>query len=87
MLVENGYSVSTHAYLVYYYPREVGEHGAVQFEVRAVKIQTDIERVRKMFREVVDLLRGEMPREHAGGANGGAGCEFGVWHKLAMEFN
>lgn len=87
MLSENGYRVTNHAYLIYYYPKEVKENGAVYFEVKPVKIETDKERIRKMFEDAVDLLNGELPKEHASGANGGASCEFGLWHKLAMEFD
>lgn len=87
LLSENGYRVGDHAYLVYYYPKEVKENGVVDFEVKPVKIDTDIERIRKMFEGAVDLLMGDLPPEHSGGANGSASCEFGFWHKLAMEFD
>jgi len=87
MLAENGYRVGSHAYLVYYYPKEVKENGLVDFEVKPVKIQTDIERIKKMFGEAVDLLGSDLPKEHSGGANGGASCEFGLWHRLATEFD
>lgn len=87
MLFHNGYKIGDHAYLVYYYPKEVKENGVVNFEVKPVKIQTNIERVRKTFRDAVDLLNGDLPRVHAGGTNGSASCEFGIWHKLAREFD
>jgi CRISPR/Cas system-associated exonuclease Cas4 (RecB family) len=87
LLSENGKRVGDYAYLVYYYPKEVKERGEVQFEVKPVKIQTDTERIRKMFRDAVDLLRGELPKEHGIYANGSATCEFGLWHNLAMEFD
>lgn len=87
MLSENGYKVGEYAYLVYYYPREVKENGVVDFEVKPVKIQTDIERIRKMFENAVDLLKGELPAEHSRGANGSAFCEFGVWKRMALEFD
>lgn len=87
MLAENGYEVGDHAYLVYYYPKVVKENGAVDFEVKPVKIGTNTERIRKMFRGAVDVLSGDLPRSHSGGANGSALCEFGTWYKLAMEFD
>ena len=72
---------------MYYYPKEVKEHGLVEFEVQPVKIATDKERIRTMFEQAVGLLKGPLPKEHAGGSEGRAGCEFGLWHKLAMEFD
>lgn len=87
LLSENGYKVGDHAYLVYYYPKAVKENGVVDFEVKPVKINTAIERIRKMFEGAVDLLNGDLPAEHSCGTNGYAGCEFGLWHKLAMEFD
>ncbi len=87
LLAENGYRTGDHAYLVYYYPNEVKEGGVVEFEVKPVRIETNIERIKKMFQDAVDLLNGDLPQEHAKGANGGASCEFGLWHKLAMEFD
>lgn len=87
LLAENGYKVFDYAYLIYYYPKEVKENGVVEFEVKPVKIQTDTERICKMFEEAVDLLKGELPAEHSSGSNGSASCEFGFWHKLAMEFD
>lgn len=80
MLAENAYKVLDYAYLVYYYPKEVKENGIVAFEVKPVKINTDIERARKIFTEAVDLLKGKLPKEHST-------CEFGIWYKLAMEFD
>lgn len=80
MLAENGYKVSNYAYLVYYFPKEVGENGVVKFEVKPVKVNTDIDRARKVFQDAVDLLNGKLPKEHSM-------CEFGLWHKLAMEFD
>lgn len=87
LLHENGHKVGDHAYLVYYYPKGVKENGVVEFEVKPVKIQIDIERIRKMFVKAVDLLKGELPPHHSNGANGSASCEFGLWHKVAMEFD
>lgn len=79
---ENGYKVGDHGYLVYYYPKVVRENGAVDFEVKSVKINIDTERIRKMFQDAVDLLNGDLPKAHSGGANGSASCEFGIWYKL-----
>jgi hypothetical protein len=87
MLSENGYKSGDCAYLVYYYPREVKENGTVDFEVKPVKINTDIERIRKMFEGAVDLLNSDVPAGHSSGSNGSFSCEFGLWHKLATEFD
>lgn len=82
LLSENGYPVTDHAYLLYYYPREVKENGMVAFHTKPVKIATDIERARTLFQDAVDILKSAMPKEHTAGA-----CEFGVWYRLAREFD
>ncbi len=87
LLSENGYKAGTFAYLVYYFPKEVREQGIVAFEVQPVKIGINLERMRAMFREAVALLQGPLPKEHKGGANGEAQCEFGLWHKLVKELD
>jgi hypothetical protein len=87
LLSENGYPTADFAYLVYYYPKEVKENGQVDFAVSPIKIEIDIERIRKMFQDAVLLLKGAIPKSHGWGVNGEARCEFGLWHKLAMEFD
>ena len=60
------------AYLLYYSPKSVGANGAVQFELQALKIPTDVERARATFRKAVALLKGQVP-------SAGSQCEHCNW--------
>jgi PD-(D/E)XK nuclease superfamily len=72
LLAENGYKTESFAYLVYYFPKEVKEAGQVFFEVKPVKIGTDLVRAKQRFEQAVDLLNGPMPEKHSN-------CEYCSW--------
>ena len=61
LLDVNRYPSAGFAYLLYYSPKSVGPSGAVQFELQALKIPTDVERARATFRKAVALLKGQEP--------------------------
>jgi CRISPR/Cas system-associated exonuclease Cas4 (RecB family) len=61
LLSNAGYKVKNHAYLVYYYPEEVKESGAVKFNIQPVKVETDTERVKALFNEAIKTLKSSMP--------------------------
>lgn len=82
LLNENGFEAASFAYLVYYYPKEVHEGGLVQFHVDPVRVEVSTDRARKLFEGAVELLRGDMPKEHKLGA-----CEYAKWHELVAEFD
>jgi len=65
MLSENQYETKDHAYLVYYYPEEVRSDGVVIFNIKPVKVGTDINRARNLFEDAVEALRGPMPEHHS----------------------
>jgi len=47
------------AYLLYYWPEEVREDGIVKFHVEPIKIETNIESAKKVFRDaIVSLING-----------------------------
>ncbi len=74
LLSANGYKIKDFAYLVYYYPKEVRRGGLIEFDIKIVKIETDIERTRKIFSSAVELLRGPMPSD-------AGSCEHCLWLK------
>ena len=72
LLAKNGYTPKDYAYLVYYYPKEVGRDGVVKFAVEPVMVSTSVERALKTFHDAVKLLRGPMPKHHSN-------CEYCSW--------
>ena len=61
LLEENGLPTTGQGYLLYYSPQSAGENGQVAFLNQAIKVPTDIERARKLFRTAVSLIKGPMP--------------------------
>lgn len=72
LLNENGYKTKDFAYLVYYYPKEVKKNGIVEFNIKPVKVATDLNRAKKTFEDAVDLLKEPMPKKHSD-------CEYCSW--------
>lgn len=72
LLSENGYKTKDFAYLIYYYPEEVKEDGIVKFNIKPVKVNTDLERAKKTFEDAVGLLRGPIPKQHSD-------CDYCSW--------
>jgi hypothetical protein len=62
MLESSGYPTAGFAYLVYYWPLEVREGGAVRFKVEPVRVATNLEAARTLFRAAVMLLASGMPK-------------------------
>lgn len=71
---KNGYKTANYAYLVYYFPREIAENGQVSFEIEPKKLETDIGRAEKLFKDAVACLKGPEPKRHSDSA-----CEFCNW--------
>jgi len=72
LLEENNYPVGEFGYLIYYYPKEVKERGAIIFDVEPVKLKIDTERARKTLSDAVKLLHGSIPPYHSE-------CEYCIW--------
>jgi CRISPR/Cas system-associated exonuclease Cas4 (RecB family) len=72
LLNVNGYQVKNFAYLVYYFPEEVGKNGMVKFNIQPVKVATDLKRAKDIFEAAVKLLRGPIPKRHSD-------CEYCSW--------
>jgi PD-(D/E)XK nuclease superfamily len=61
LLQANGFRTTGHGFLLFYSPRIVDENGHVVFGHQAIKIPTDTERARGVFRRAVNLLKGPEP--------------------------
>ena len=72
LLEENRLATAGYGYLLYYSPKSAAENGAVLFELQAIKIPTDKERARAIFRRAVSLLKG--PEPSCAGE-----CEYCTW--------
>jgi len=61
ILESSGFDTAGIAYLVYYWPAEVGANGMVRFNVRPIEIKTDISAAKRLFEEAVNLLSLDIP--------------------------
>lgn len=61
ILESKGYKTKGVAYLLYYWPLEAGENGMVKFHVEPIKIETNIESVKKILKHAVALLSSDIP--------------------------
>lgn len=75
----SGYKTHGLAYLVYYKPEAVIEHGVVKFGITVKKMETDIERAKKLFISAIKLIQGPAPRRHSE-------CEFCSWGNDYLNF-
>jgi hypothetical protein len=66
MLEASGYKTKGLAYLLYYWPIEVQENGMVKFHVEPIKIETNIESAKKIFKDAVILLSSELQKASVG---------------------
>lgn len=69
---KNGYKHPGFAYLIFFMPEEVKEHGIVKFKIEVKKVRVDSSRALKTFNEAVQLLSGKRPAKHSE-------CEFCAW--------
>jgi len=72
LLRKNGFETEDYAYLLFYHPKEVEEDGDVAFHIDLVKIEVSVENAERIFKEAIEILKGEMP-------DCGKGCEFCEW--------
>lgn len=63
ILRENGYETADYGLILYFYPEGFEEDGGFVFETEVREIEVDIEGAKKMVRDAVEVLKGEMP-EH-----------------------
>ena len=79
LLSTNDCKTRNFAYLVYYYPTEVRENGLVKFDIKPVKVETNLERAKKTFCDAVELLKGPMPERNNN-------CEYCCWISNRLGF-
>lgn len=62
MLEANGMPTAGYGFLLYYSPKTVADQGQVFFEVQPIRIPTDIERAKELFRRALVALTGAAPK-------------------------
>mgnify|MGYP000954077296 CR=1 FL=1 len=72
MLEANGLKTIGYGFLLYYSPKTVGEKGNVQFEIQPIRIETDIDRAKQIFRQAVSILSEAAPKA-------APACEYCTW--------
>lgn len=72
LLEANGFKTLGHGFLLYYSPREVGEHGNVAFEIQPIRIETNTERAKELFRKSAAIVEEPAPKASAN-------CEYCGW--------
>ncbi len=65
ILDASGFKTKGLAYLLYYWPLEVFEEGRMRFKVEPIRIETNINSAKKIFRDAVACVKGEMPQASA----------------------
>ncbi len=61
LLEGNGHKTKRLAYLLYYHPLEVREHGLIQFEISVQEVPTDPAAAESLVKDAVALLNGPAP--------------------------
>lgn len=72
MLEGNGLKTAGYGFLLYYSPKEVGEHGRVSFEIQPIRIGTDTARAKDLFHRALSILTEPAPKASAK-------CEYCGW--------
>lgn len=80
LLEKNGYKTKNYAYLVYYFPDSVTEKHLVKFNTEVVRVETDPDRVYKIFSDAVKVLKGPIPEKHTE-------CGFCAWHGNLLDYD
>jgi len=77
LLDANGYKTAGFSFLLYYSPGRCQEKGNVKFDVKPIRLETDIHRARKLFRDALELLKGDLP-------GAAPNCEYCAWLRKAQ---
>jgi hypothetical protein len=75
----NGLKHPGFAYLIFFIPIEVREHGEVKFDIQVKKVNVDSKRALKTFKEAVKLAKGKRPVKHSK-------CGFCAWADDQWKF-
>jgi len=79
LLEGSGYRTKRLAYLLYYHPIQVKEHGLIQFEVTAQGVATDTGAAERLVRDAVAVLNGPVPES-------ASSCGFCAWQGVIREW-
>jgi len=63
LLEKLGYKTEDFAYLLFYYPKEISETGAVIFDTVLKKIKINLNEAEKLWYDALRLLNGECPSD------------------------
>lgn len=64
LLRKNGYKTEDFFFLLFYVPKEVTPTGEVVFDTELVKMDVDVKMAKDAWKEALDLLNGECPKEN-----------------------
>ncbi|MGH7412449.1 MAG: hypothetical protein ACREJ6_15515, partial [Candidatus Methylomirabilis sp.] len=67
------------AFLLYYHPIEVREHGIIQFDINVQEVSTDPESAERLVKDAVAALSGPAPA-------GSPSCGFCKWNSVVGEW-
>ena len=79
LLEKNGMKHPGFAYLIYFIPLEIKEHGEVKFDIQIKKMHVDSQRALKTFNNALKLLKGKRPTKHSE-------CKFCAWADENWKF-
>lgn len=72
LLEKNGYKHPGFAYLIFFMPEEVKEHGIVKFKIEVKKVKANPANALKTYNAAIKLLEGKRPAKHSK-------CKFCAW--------
>jgi len=76
---KNGLSHPGYAYLIFFMPIEVKEHGEVKFDIQVKKVLVDSKRALKTFNSAIKVIEGTRPKKHSE-------CEYCAWADDQWKF-
>ena len=76
---KNGLKHPGFAYLIFFLPSEVKEHGEVRFEIHIKKVKVDSSRALKTFNAAIKLIKEKRPSKHSA-------CPFCAWADDERKF-
>jgi CRISPR/Cas system-associated exonuclease Cas4 (RecB family) len=79
LLEGSGYRTKRLAYLLYYHPIQVKEHGLIQFDISVKEVATDPEAAERLFKDAVSVLNGPVP-------DSSSSCGFCSWQGVIREW-
>lgn len=80
LLEKNGYKTKGYAYLVYYFPDSINDRHLVKFDTEVVRLETNHDRVYKIFSDAVNILKGPIPPRHTE-------CGFCAWYNDLLDYD